>query len=117
MIQLSLFSSYLPYVTLAVMYVLYLGVTSFGRLMAEKEPVFVDEVHEKMISWAPLDDQQHTFDWNDQVQFSLPAEVLAGDDQLIIRSDGMLLCFPPGKPFKSGSYCYGKFARPPPAIS
>lgn len=118
MFQLSLFSSYIPYVTIAVMYVLYLGVYSYSRIHDDTEPVHVDEMQEKVISWQPessapkILDQCELFFADDS-----PAEVSAELNYLPVFTGILSHTEPLDEKHTARCFCFNLFSRPPPQLS
>ena len=118
MFQFSLFSSFIPYLTIAVMYVLYLGVYTYNKLNAENEPVETEEAAENTVSWQPLQSQK-------TMQVS-PDQFLADDAPIAFTTDPepvplpaafRKLPEPSGEIPFTGCLCFNLFSRPPPAIS
>ena len=121
MFQFSLFSSFIPYLTIAVMYVLYLGVYTYNKLNAENEPVETEEAAENTVSWEKLT----TLSAQKTMQVS-PDQFLADDAPIAFTTDPepvplpaafRKLPEPSGEIPFTGCLCFNLFSRPPPAIS
>ena len=118
MFQLSLFSSYIPYVTIAVMYVLYLGVYSYSRIHTGSDPVYVDESQEKVISWQPespapnILEQCELFFADDA-----PAEICVESNHYPVFTGVFSLTEPLDEKHTARCFCFNLFSRPPPQLS
>ncbi len=118
MFQLSLFSSYIPYVTIAVMYVLYLGVYSYSRIHADGEPVHVDETREKVISWQPespalniLEQCELFFEDDSPAGVSGESNYFPVFTGIISRTEIL------DEKHTARCFCFNLFSRPPPQLS
>lgn len=121
MFQFSLFSSFIPYLTIAVMYVLYLGVYTCNKLNAEHEPFETEEAVENTVSWEKLTtlSAQKTMQVPDELFFAddLAAEPAAVPEPFPLLSTIRILPEPSGEIPVTGCLCFNLFSRPPPQIS
>ena len=117
MFQFSLFSSFIPYLAIAVMYVLYLGVFAFNKLSAESQYVD-DESAESTVAWEPVSLQNTirvsgdlflTDDFNGEASLDFPP--------VSIPAMCRKLHEPTGELCVSAYLCFNLFSRPPPHIS
>lgn len=118
MFQFSLFSSFIPYLTIAVMYVLYLGLYTYNKLHAEKEPVTAEETTENIVSWQPAASEN-------TMQLA-PGQFLTDDFTAgpVAEQEPVtpLVTFrkipvPSIEIPATGCLCFELFSRPPPAIA
>lgn len=117
MFQLGLFSSYVPYMTLALMYVLYLGIHSYNKLHAESEQDFDDQHVEKTISLETDSNQQAKPETIILLTNLSPATVDSNNDGYL--SPPVLTDFYPPEILNHfpEHICFSLFSRPPPNIS
>lgn len=119
MFQFSLFSSFIPYLVLAIMYVVYFGMYSYNKLTADKEQVYPEQAKKKTIT-ADNQSSQKTIQLSEHLFFAddLIAEAFS-DELQTAPSSAIHLKWPVSadKQWVSSCLCFKLFSRPPPHIS
>jgi hypothetical protein len=117
MFQFSLFSSYIPYMMLAMMYVLYLGVYTFDKLQTRDDFFVMADEKENIISWSETENEQLFFDLGNQpvVDFVAP-ELNEYQNPFSLPERSFNFYFCKNKSAHT-TLCYAKFSRPPPRLS
>ncbi len=118
MFQIGLFSSYIPYMVMAIMYVLYIGMYSLNKYNAEHQ---TDMQENKGRTTITVTDEGPDLYNLAQFEIFANAEAEPAEESTATYSTGSemlrILRIPRKVGVKKKCFCFAIFSRPPPAIS